>query len=115
MRRALGIITCTLALSVAANILPAFSQNAGSPPPAVTVHMRNTAFDPQSTKINVGQTVVFENDDQVAHNVTGSDIGTSGDIGPGKTWKYTFQKAGDYHYACTYHTGMTGEIIVGGS
>ena len=99
MIRAFGILTCAVALGAA-------------PVPSVTVHMHNMAFDPRSTTVQTGQTVIFQNDDNVSHNVTSSDMGTSGDIGPGKTFKYTFDKAGDYHYVCTYHQGMTGEIIV---
>lgn len=112
MIKALGGLACAVILSTSASISPAFGQNAGSSPAPVTVHMHGLAFDPATEKVPVGQTVVFVNDDSVAHNVTGSDLGTSGDIGPGKSWKYTFNKAGDYHYACTYHQGMTGEIIV---
>jgi plastocyanin len=115
MIRALGILACVAVLSAASSISPAFSQTTDTSGSAVTVHMRNLAFDPQSTKAQVGQTVIFSNDDSVSHNVTGDGIGSSGDIGPGKSWKYTFKKAGDYHYVCTYHPGMTGEIVVSGS
>ena len=115
MIKALGILTCAVALGVASSICVAFGQNDQSSASTVTVHMRNMAFDPQSTKVQAGQTVVFQNDDTVSHNVTSSDIGTSGDIRPGKTWKYKFDKAGDFHYVCTYHQGMAGEIIVGES
>ncbi len=114
MIRALGILTCVAALGAISSISPAFGQNDQSSTSAVTVRMHDLSFDPASTKVQVGQTVVFQNDDKVAHNVTGSEMGTSGDIAPGKSWKYTFDKPGDYHYACTYHQGMAGEIIVGG-
>ncbi len=112
MIRAFTILTCVLALGAAWSISPVLGQGGGSPSATVTVHMHNLAFDPASTKVLVGQTVVFQNDDSVTHNVTASDLGSSGDIGPGKSWKYTFNKAGDYHYVCSYHSGMAGEIIV---
>ena len=115
MIKALGVLTCAIAVGISASISPALGQNDGSSSTtAVTVHMHGLAFDPQTVKVSVGQTVVFVNDDTVSHNVTASDLGTSGDVGPGKSWKYTFTKAGDYHYTCTYHQGMTGEVIVTG-
>ena len=79
---------------------------------ALTIHMKNLAFDPASATTTVGETVTFVNDDSVAHNVTGAQMGSSGDIPAGKSWTYTFKNAGDYHYVCTYHQGMAGEITV---
>src|ERR1700739_3030271 len=101
-----------MALAATSSMSRASAQNDSPAPSTSTVRMHNIAFDPQSVTVKAGQTVVFENDDSVAHNVTGSDIGSSGDIAGGKTWKYTFTKPGDYHYVCTYHPGMTGEIVV---
>jgi plastocyanin len=61
--------------------------------------------------VQTGQTVVFQNDDDVPHNVT-ADAFKSGDVNGGKSWKYTFTKAGTYAYVCTYHPGMKGSITV---
>ena len=113
MIRPLSILVCAVALSAASSVSPALSQNDPSLDPAATVHMKGSVFDPQSTYVKVGQTVVFDNDDQVTHNVTDTDKGiSSGDVGAGKTWQYTFKRAGDYHYVCTYHPWMKGEITV---
>lgn len=75
------------------------------------VHMTNYSFKPQMLTVQLGQTVVFQNDDDVPHNVT-TDAFKSGDINGGKSWKYTFTKPGVYQYVCTYHPGMQGTITV---
>lgn len=75
------------------------------------VHMSDFAFKPDTLTVQAGQTVVFQNDDDVAHNVT-ADAFTSGDVDGGKSWKHTFDKAGTYAYVCTYHPGMKGTITV---
>lgn len=75
------------------------------------VDIRNYAFQPQTLKIHTGDTVTFQNDDYVTHNVT-ADAFKSGDIAGGKSWSYTFQRAGSYTYTCTNHAGMQGTIAV---
>jgi plastocyanin len=86
-------------------------QSAHSSPATFSVHMKDFAFDPGTLKIHAGDRVTFQNDDDATHNVT-ADAFQSGDIGSGKSWSYTFSKAGTYTYACTYHDGMKGTIIV---
>jgi plastocyanin len=99
---ALGIGFSVLMLSVQA-ALPAQQQT--------VVHMSNYAFKPQTLTVQPGDTVVFQNDDDVTHNVT-ADAFKSGDVAGGKSWKYTFAKTGVYAYTCTYHPGMQGTITV---
>jgi plastocyanin len=63
--------------------------------------------------IGVNNTVTWTNDDIVAHTVT-SDTGVfdSGNIAAGATWSYTFATAGTYNYHCSYHSWMTGTVVV---
>jgi len=105
MRKLLAV----LALSALGLVLGAHSAHSATP--AATVHMKDFAFKPDSLTIHAGDTVVFENDDAATHNVT-ADAFSSGDIGSGKSWQYTFSNAGTYAYACTYHPGMNGTITV---
>jgi plastocyanin len=79
----------------------------------VQVVMKNIAFVPDSVTVNVGDTVVWTNEDNVQHNVT-ADNGEfkSDNIGNGGTYSFTFDKAGTYPYHCTIHPGMTGVVIV---
>ena len=36
----------------------------------------------------------------------------SGEIAPGKTWKYTAKKPGKFPYVCTLHPTMKGTLVV---
>jgi len=81
--------------------------------PAATVSMKDLQFAPADVTINVGDTVLFDNNDTVAHTVTASDKSfDSGDLPAGKRWSYTFDQAGTYHYVCTYHSWMKGTVTV---
>lgn len=101
-----------LAIGLTVALLGAQSAEPAAQNPAV--HMSDFAFKPDTLTIHAGQTVVFQNDDDVTHNVT-ADAFKSGDVEGGKSWKHTFDKAGTYAYVCTYHPGMKGTIAVTGS
>jgi plastocyanin len=91
------------ALCVVSICAPAHGQS------GATIHMRDSTFNPQTIRVHVGDTVVFSNDDEVPHNVTGSAL-NSGDIDGGKSWTYTFTKPGAYNFVCTYHSWMKGTV-----
>jgi plastocyanin len=57
--------------------------------------------------------VKWTNNDAIAHTVT-SNTGAfdSGNMAAGATYSYTFSTAGTYNYHCTYHSGMTGTVMV---
>jgi plastocyanin len=83
-------------------------------PGANAVWMQGMAFNPATRTVAAGTTVTWTNKAGVDHNVT-SDDGTftsSGTIGPGGTYSFTFTATGTYHYNCTFHAGMNGTIIV---
>jgi len=79
----------------------------------VTVGAEGAAhFDPQTTQISVGQTVVWNSvsaDHQIVAEETpeGADwSGMSGQIlGPDENYSHTFETAGTYTYSCVYHSG----------
>lgn len=81
---------------------------------AVTIKMQNIAFAPKSVTVKVGQTIKWENDDTVDHNVTATagEQFKSKDFGKGGTYSYKVDKAGTIKYACTLHPGMEGTITV---
>jgi len=79
----------------------------------------NECFLPASNTINVGDTVEWSNTDTAAHTVTSGSPseGPSGAfdsslIMGGKTYAYTFDKAGSYDYFCMVHPWMVGNIKV---
>lgn len=83
--------------------------NAG---PVVT--MRGSTFQPAEIKAKVGETVTFDNNDQIAHTVTATAGAKfdSGTLDAGKTYSWTPKKAGTVSFVCNFHPGMTGTIEV---
>jgi plastocyanin len=74
------------------------------------------AFSPTVAYVPVGTTVTFVNDGQDSHLVTGANQEWgSRDVALGARSRVTqrFDKAGVYPFACSFHTGMVGAIVVG--
>lgn len=90
------------------------SSTSGSSGGAVTVHMKNIAFDPKSVTVKKGQTIKWVNDDTVGHDVVAQQGASFKSSTFGKGGSYTFKatKAGTIQYVCTLHPGMDGTIIV---
>lgn len=77
------------------------------------VVLKNLAFNPASATVAVGATVTWENQDGMIHNVIADDGSfKSPDLGFGKTFSFTFQKAGTYTYSCHIHPAMKGTVVV---
>jgi len=74
------------------------------------------AWDPQELKVKVGSEVTWINKDPIVHRVLSVDgIFDSGNIEPGKNYKYKFDKKGNFKYYCPIHSlqkQYTGTIIV---
>lgn len=78
------------------------------------VNIVNFAFSPTEIKIKVGDTVVWQNKDKVAHTVT-SDDGiemNSRFLNEGERYSHTFNTIGEFSYFCKPHPYMRGKIIV---
>jgi len=77
-------------------------------------------FEPATLSIPLGASVKWTNEDPTLHTVTsgGADAAESGKIfdsgyiAGGKTFEWTFGKAGTFEYYCTLHPFMTGKLIV---
>jgi plastocyanin len=78
------------------------------------VSITSSGFSPRNININVGDTIVWTNDDTTDHTVTESIGGSfdSGNIAPSGTFSMTFATAGTLGYDCTIHSTMTGSINV---
>lgn len=78
------------------------------------VTIENFAFNASSVSVKVGQKVTWTNKDSSAHNVIFDDktITSSGTLNKGDTFSATFSKAGTYTYICSFHSGMTGTVVV---
>ena len=80
-----------------------------------TVRMIDACFTATVTTVDPGQPVTFANTDLgVTHNVGGNQWGHFEDMVEGDAFTVTFDEAGVYPFACNYHPGMTGAIVVGG-
>ena len=81
---------------------------------AVTI--KGYMFSPAAIKVKVGTTVTWTNQDAVNHTITAdnssSDAPSSMDIAQGKSYSFTFNKAGTYTYHCFPHPYMHGTVEV---
>ena len=66
--------------------------------------------------MSAGTTVTWTNNDSTPHDVTSTNgpgtgatvtsLFTSGELAAGKTFSYTFKKAGTYYYECKIHASL---------
>jgi plastocyanin len=78
-----------------------------------TVRMIDACFKASLTTVDPGTTVTFVNEDWTTHNVGGNEWGNFEDMREGDAFTATFAESGIYPFACSYHPGMTGAIVVG--
>ena len=78
-----------------------------------TVELIDACPTPMILTIDRGGTVTFVNEDPFAHNVIGGAWGHPEDLNQGEAFTATFDEPGVYPWACWYHPGMTGAIVVG--
>ena len=76
-----------------------------------TVEVGDNFFEPDELEITAGTKVTWKNEGKVLHNVVpvkkGKWKGTSS-LTKGKSYSYTFKKAGKYAYYCSFHGSPTG-------
>lgn len=85
------------------------------------------AYSPNPAEVNVGDTVIWTNDDSTPHTATsgtsatatgvfGGEAGSFGTfIAPQQTQRFMFTEAGEFPYFCGLHPNMVGTVIVGGA
>jgi plastocyanin len=78
-----------------------------------TVEMLGLCFTPTTLRVDPGATVTFVNRDPTVHNLSAHGWGNLDPMTKGDTFAASFEDPGIYPYACTYHAGMTGAIVVG--
>jgi plastocyanin len=83
-----------------------------TPPKTDTVRIAGMKFQPAQLTVHKGDTVVWINQDIVAHDVTQVPLGswTSSLMPPGKSWKMVVQQSDDYY--CSIHIVMVGKLLV---
>lgn len=80
------------------------------------VMIKDFKFAPTELKVKSGTKVTWTNADSTDHTVTSDDGAPakfdSKHLQKGKTFSFTFAKAGTYKYHCDIHTYMTGTVTV---
>lgn len=95
--------------------LPSQSDGGQATPSAqrVEVIISNLSFQPASITAGRGSTIVWWNQDTVAHIVTAEDGSfNSGTIVAGDTFEQRFDKVKAYTYSCGTYPEMKGTIII---
>ena len=117
MTRRTAMLTVSL---LAALVLPAVPAAAGggchdgiTQGTGSTVHLEEACPTPTILRVDPGSDVTFVNDDPYAHNIIGNLWGHYDDLVPGDAFTARFDQPGVYPYACWYHPGMTGAVVVG--
>ena len=97
----------------AAFAIPALFATAAGPAPAVEAKIAKFAYEPKEITIAPGTKVVWTNQDDVPHTVTGAEKKFSSPVlDTGQKFSYTFGAEGEYSYYCTIHPKMTGKVTV---
>ena len=80
---------------------------------ALAVRIQDFAFDPPALEVPVGTVVTWTNLDTVPHTATAAD-GTfdSGNLDPGQSFSFSFDRPGSHAYVCAYHPNMRGTVVV---
>jgi plastocyanin len=91
-------------------------QSQSNAPAAGTINIVNMVFTPPQITVQKGGTVTWTNNDKTTHTVIDdlANVGgpNSGDIAPGASYSFTFNKTGSFQYHCRIHPSMRGTIVV---
>jgi len=78
----------------------------------ITVTIDKLVFSPAEVKAKVGDTIVWDNKDILAHTATASDKEWDVMIGPKQTSSLLLKRPGNVDYFCKFHPNMKGRLIV---
>jgi plastocyanin len=82
------------------------------PPAIYTVTIADMKFGRAPPAIRVGDAIEWVNNDIFLHSATAKDKSFDVELKP-KTHMWTvFHRVGTYAFACRYHPGMTGTLVV---
>ena len=104
-RKGSRVLLASILTALAVLVWPASEASAATHP----ITIKSYAYGSGSMTISQGDTVTWTNKDSVPHDV----VVTNGPVKfrspmltEGKSWSYTFNKAGTYSYTCSVHPDM---------
>ncbi len=80
--------------------------------PADTVMINHFIFEPEELTVEVGTTVTWEHNDNVAHTIVSPNLFESETLDRGDNFTFKFTTPGEFSYYCSIHPSMKGKIIV---
>jgi amicyanin len=97
-----------------AAVTPTPGATAAPDPPATTaVGIINFKFTPAALTVKVGTTVVWTNNDAIAHTVNFMTAGINSSVlNQNDKFSHTFTTPGTYDYICSIHPFMHGSVTV---
>ena len=75
------------------------------------VAMKEFAFQPDTLRAALGDTIVWTNHDVVPHTATAADW-DSGVVEASGSWRLVVADTGTHDYLCALHPAMTGTLMV---
>lgn len=119
----LRVLLIALLLGLSGLVAPATSNAAVAPADAtavpalspVRITIDNMVFSPSFVRIRRGRTVVWKNNDSMAHSIvvtSGPRTFQSPILDPGESFSKRFRVRGLYSYKCGLHPSMTGSVRV---
>jgi plastocyanin len=108
---AVGAALCLVGVCAVAFRLDA--EAAARKPVTHTVTVDAAQFSPAELSVKVGDSIVWVNKDIVAHTATTVKSGfDSKMIEPGKSWRHTVKRKGEFPYICSFHPLMKAVLRV---
>jgi plastocyanin len=108
-------MTFARALAFGVTILVVAVAIVASPASAADIEVKidNFTFNPKQITVNVGDTVVWVNHDDIPHTVASqTQAFRSKALDTDDKFSFTFATPGTYPYFCALHPQMTGTIVV---
>lgn len=82
---------------------------------SLTVSIKKNGFSPRTATVEYGTKVTWKNVDTQDHQVVSNDGSFASPVlKPGKSYSFTFNRAGTFHYHDALHPSLTGTLTVNG-
>jgi len=113
----IGIIIAAIILMIVGyfyfNSSPVVEKAQGSGEEGSAITIKNFNFNPTTVNIDVNQTVIWRNEDNVPHTIVAdNEEFNSETLNDGDSFSFKFENPGTYNYHCSIHPSMKGIVIV---